>query len=54
MKSFYKNAAAIILVFSYDKKDSLTALNAYLHDVIDFAGDEVPIFLVGNKSEEEV
>ena len=54
-KSYYKNAEAVLFVFSYDDKKSFDHIEEWLNRFKEYGGnkEEIPLFLVGNKCDIE-
>lgn len=51
IRSFYRNAAAVLLVYSVTSKDSLHKLKDWLREVRENAHEDIIVVLVGNKSD---
>ena len=49
IKSYYKNASLVILVYSVDDLKSYNNLKIWLNDIKSFSGENIKIILVGNK-----
>lgn len=53
IRSFYRNAAAVLLVYSVVAKESLNKLNGWLREVRENAHQDIIVVLVGNKCDME-
>ena len=53
IRGFYRNTAATIIVFSKTDRRSFDNLGSWVKDVKNNTEQEIPIFLVGNKSDVE-
>ena len=51
-KSYYKNADAILLVYDISKRLSFNKIkDYYCNEIKEFCGDNIPIILLGNKTD---
>jgi GTPase SAR1 family protein len=51
IRSFYRNAACVVLVYNISKKDTLYKLVSWLSEARENAHQQVISVLVGNKSD---
>lgn len=52
-RSFYRNSAAVILVYSIANEGSLNSLRGWLKEVRDNAHEDIIVVLIGNKCDLE-
>ena len=51
--NYIKKANGVLLVYSITDKDSFNNISNWMNDIIDEAGDKIPIVLIGNKCDLE-
>ena len=49
IKSYYKGASMVILVYSIDNLNSFNKLNEWINNIREFSKENIKIFLIGNK-----
>lgn len=50
-RSYYRDAAGVMLVFDISKRDSFEHLTRWMEDIANFSGENANIILIGNKSD---
>ena len=50
-RSYYKNSKIILLMFDLNDYDSIEHINKWIAEVYHFCGEDIKIFLIGNKSD---
>lgn len=52
-RSYYRDAAGVMLVFDISKRDTFQQLTRWIEDIATFSGEDANIILIGNKTDLE-